>query len=153
MLPCILPLWIRTHRGGYRAAYRNSHDITSKFGFAVCIVLHRSRFVSCRIIPYCTPQRNTVQTADRMYNCKCTVRVLPYMYVLYCIVLYFIVGSRAVRIVSCRIVSYCASGRTVPTLSSEHVVLSRIVSRFHSRGSCSDRIPGLYHDFTRAVLY
>jgi hypothetical protein len=36
------------------------------------------------------------------------------------------------------------------------IVLSRIISRFHSRGSCSDRIlifPGLYHDFSLAVLY
>jgi hypothetical protein len=42
------------------------------------------------------------------------------------------------------------------TLSSDHVVLSRIVSRLHSRRSCSDRIlifPGLYHDFSQAVLY
>jgi hypothetical protein len=38
----------------------------------------------------------------------------------------------------------------------DRVVLSRIVSRFHSRGSCSDRtliFPGSYPDFSRAVLY
>jgi hypothetical protein len=57
---------------------------------------------------------------------------------------------------SCRVVSYCASGRTVLALSSDRVVLSQILSRFHSRGSCSDLIlisPGLYHDFSQAVLY
>jgi hypothetical protein len=56
---------------------------------------------------------------------------------------------------SYRVVSYCASGRTVLTLSSDRVALSRIVSRFHSRGSCSDRIlifPRLYHDFSSAIL-
>jgi hypothetical protein len=43
-----------------------------------------------------------------------------------------------------------------PTRSSDRVVLSRIVSRLHSHRSCLDRIlifPGLYQDFSQAVLY
>jgi hypothetical protein len=131
-------------------------------------VLYCSQCVSCCIVPYCTPRGNTVRTADCMYCAgfavctHCIVGLtltLTYRVVSYCagFAVCRTIALYRLRFVSYHVVSYCASGRTVLTLSSDRVVLSRpIVSRFHSRGSCSDRIlifPRLYHDFSQAVLY
>jgi hypothetical protein len=129
-------------------------------GFAICIYCIVSlavRIVSYRTILYSPRKYSTNRGSYVLCRvCRTCMYCRPIAHgscrtvVAYCIVL------PAVRIVSYCVVSYCASGHTILTLSSDRVVLSRIVSRFHSRSLCSDRIlifPGLHHDCPQAVLY
>jgi hypothetical protein len=84
-----------------------------------CIESLAVRIVSYRIVPYCTPRGNK-STKPRIV---CTVRGLPYMYVLYCRPI-----ARGLRATSYRVVLYHTVRRVVPHQYSILAVRVRIVS-------------------------
>jgi hypothetical protein len=78
----------------------------------LCIVLYRLQFVSCHIVSYRTVLPEEIQYEPQIV---CTVRGLPYMYVLYC-------RPIAHGIVSYRIVSYRINYHVVLVRSADDMI-------------------------------